>query len=250
MVKNDLLKGKVAVVTGASRGIGADIVLSLAASGADVALIARNKTLLEDVAAKVRELGQKAFVLACDLTDFENISTFFSQITAEYPKIDIWVNNAGISENLQPEDIDEERWDNLLDTNLKSVFLWTRQAYMHMQKNGGGRLIHISSIGGQKGAKANGVHYVSSKGGIISMSKGLALTGAPYGILSNTICPGLIATDMAVQLGFSEEYIKTVPLGRLGSGEDIAGAVVYLASPLADYVTGATIDVNGGLYLR
>ncbi|MBQ6733864.1 MAG: SDR family oxidoreductase, partial [Lachnospiraceae bacterium] len=224
--------------------------LLCAEHGADLVLMARNTSLLEQAAQEIRAIGGKALPVSCDLTDYTMIPGVIERIVSEFGRIDVWVNNAGISLNVAPEDLTEEMWNTLMDVNLKSVFLWSQAAYRQMMKQKSGRLIHISSIGGQKGARNNGVHYVASKGGIIAMSKGLALTGAPYGITSNTICPGLVDTDMAVELGFDEAYISQVPLKRLATGRDIGGAVVYLSSALSDYVTGATLDVNGGLYLR
>ena len=245
----DLLKNKVAVVTGASRGIGAAIAVKMAQYGADVVLLARNAEKLEQTAQKIRKLGRKALPIACDIKDIHMIPQVMARIQQTFPDQHIWVNNAGISQNISLEALDESHWDALMDINLKATFFWSQAAFNLMKKDGG-RIIHIASIGGQKGARSNGLHYVASKGGLIALSKGLALNGAPYGILSNVVCPGLIDTDMAVQLDFDRAYIQQVPLNRLGTPDDIAGACVYLASPLANYVTGATIDVNGGLYLR
>lgn len=245
-----LLSGKTAVVTGASYGIGRATALAFAQHGADVALLARSAEKLSETAELVRQRGRRALPIPCDVTDLSSIPAVMEQLLSQFPKVDIWVNNAGISQNIPLEQLEEADWDALMAVNLKAVFFWSKAIYSVMKAQGGGRLIHIASIGGQKGARNNGLHYVASKGGVIALSKGFALNGAPYQILSNVVCPGLIDTDMASQLGFDSAYIQQVPLQRLGSAEDVAGACVYLGSSLSNYVTGATLDVNGGLYLR
>lgn len=175
----DLLKNQVAVVTGASRGIGEAIALNMAKYGADVVLLARNAEKLEQTAQKIRSLGRIALPITCDIKDIHVIPQVMAQIQQTFPALHIWVNNAGISQNISLEALDESHWDTLMDINLKAAFFWS-QAVFELMKKDGGKIIHIASIGGQKGARNNGLHYVASKGGLIALSKGLALNGAPY----------------------------------------------------------------------
>lgn len=247
-----LLSGKSMIITGGSRGIGRDIALLLAQNGARVALVARNAGKLAEVCEEIAAAGGEAIGVPCDISHTQCIPDAIAAVLARYGRIDALVNNAGVSDCVRPEDITEQMWDRLMDVNLKAVFFWSQAVYRQLlAQGGGGTLIHVASIGGQRGAKWSGAHYCASKGGVIAMSKALAVCGAEFKITSNVICPGLIETDMAKELGFvSEEAAQSVPLCRLGTGMDIAGAVLYLASEYASYLTGATIDVNGGLYLR
>lgn len=243
------LKGQLAVVTGGGRGIGASTALLFAENGADIVIVERKAEDAADTMNKIEAMGRSVQAVVMDVTDFERIPEVVNGIAKKYGKIDILVNNAGISENVQPEDITEASWDRLIDINLKAVFFWTQAVYKLMMKQEHGRLIYMASIGGQRGAKFSGVHYCASKGGVLGIMKGIAQTGAKYGITSNAICPGQIDTQMAMELNMNRDC-SAIPLGRFGSAEDVANAALFFALPASGYITGMTIDVNGGMYIR
>ena len=247
------LNGKVALVTGSSRGIGKGIALSLARAGADVVVnYVGSEQAANDVAAQIREMGRRALVVRADVSAAEDVRSLFAQIMATFGKLDILVNNAGTS---QPRDIFEmtnEDWDRIIRTNLTSGMLCSRAAMEIMREQRSGRIIFISSVVGERGALFGHVHYAATKSGQIGMVKTLARTAAPLGITVNAIAPGIILTELLLQT-HGEDGVRAlgedIPLG-LGTVEDIGAAAVYLASDEAHYVTGATIDVNGGTNFR
>ena len=247
------LNGKVALVTGSSRGIGKGIALSLARAGADVVVnYVGSEEAANDVAAQIREMGRRALVVRADVSAAEDVRALFAQIMDTFGKLDILVNNAGTS---QPRDIFEmtdEDWDRIIRTNLTSGMLCSRAAMEIMREQRSGRIIFISSVVGERGALFGHVHYAATKSGQIGMVKTLARTAAPLGITVNAIAPGVILTELLLQT-HGEDGVRAlgedIPLG-LGTVEDIGAAAVYLASDEAHYVTGATIDVNGGTNFR
>jgi len=247
------LNGKVALVTGSSRGIGKGIALSLARAGADVVVnYVGSEQAAHEVAAEIEKMGRRAIVVRADVSDAEDVRALFAKIMETFGRLDILVNNAGTS---QPRDIFEmtdEDWERIIRTNLTSGMLCSRAAMEIMREQKYGRIIFISSVVGERGALFGHVHYAATKSGQIGMVKTLARTAAPLGITVNAIAPGVILTELLVQTHGEDGVRKLgedIPLG-LGTVEDIGAAAVYLASDEAHYVTGATIDVNGGTNFR
>lgn len=247
------LNGKVALVTGSSRGIGKGIALSLARAGADVVVnYVGSEQAAHEVAAEIEKMGRRALVVRADVSDAAQVRALFANIMETFGRLDILVNNAGTS---QPRDIFEmtdEDWERIIRTNLTSGMLCSRAAMEIMREQKYGRIIFISSVVGERGALFGHVHYAATKSGQIGMVKTLARTAAPLGITVNAIAPGVILTELLVQTHGEDGVRKLgedIPLG-LGAVEDIGAAAVYLASDEAHYVTGATIDVNGGTNFR
>lgn len=250
------LTGKVALVTGASSGIGRASSLALAAQGAKVAVAARRIEKLQDLAAEIKSRGHEAIALQMDVTKKDEITKAVAKTVETYGRLDILLNNAGVAEFTAFMDMTEEQWDKTIDTNLKGYFLVAQAAAREMVKNnppaGGGRIINIASIasGGVGVGFPSVAHYCASKGGIVAFTEALADELAPMGILVNCIGPGLIITEMTEGIlkdpKQAEGLLARVPLKRAGKPEEIAGAVVYFASNEASYTTGATLYVDGG----
>ena len=249
---------KTAIVTGGGRGIGRAIALTLAQKKIDVAItyVARQDRC-EQTAAEIRAHGVDALVVQADVTQRESVRQLISTVTGEFGRIDILVNNAGILQQKPFNTITDEDWDTMLATNLKSVFLCSQESMPVMIRQagagqGGGSIINISSSGGQLGGML-AVHYAVSKAGVISLTRSLARVGAPDGIRVNCVTPGLIETEMSQKEIRSEvgqqKITKEIPLRRAGQVEEVATAVAFLASDEASYITGQTINVNGGLYM-
>jgi len=252
-IRSDLcLKNKVVLVTGSSRGIGQAIALEAARSGADIVVTYRKQARsAESVASEIRKLERKALALQVDVSSRASIKKMFSQVLETFSRIDVLVNNAGILQQKPFMKLSEADWDRIMDVNLKGAFLCSQAVFPIMQRQGGGRIINISSSGGQLGGTL-AVHYAASKAGVICLTKSLARIGAPHGILVNCIAPGLIETEMTLQEIAStegQEKIRQIPLKRTGTPEEIAQSVVFLASENASYITGQTIAINGGLYM-
>jgi 3-oxoacyl-[acyl-carrier protein] reductase len=239
------LKGKTALVTGASGGIGKDIARGLYAAGAAVALSGTRKEALDLLAG---ELGERAHVLACDLSDREQTEKLVPAAEAALGTLDILVNNAGITRDMLFMRLKDEDWDAVLNVNLTSAFRLSRAALRGMMRKRFGRIIGITSIVGVTGNAGQG-NYAAAKAGMIGMSKSLAAEVAARGITVNCVAPGFIESPMTDALtdAQKETILRVVPAGRLGTGADVAAAVVYLASNEAAYVTGQTLHVNGGL---
>ncbi|WP_196796799.1 SDR family NAD(P)-dependent oxidoreductase [Sporosarcina sp. P33] len=243
------LTDKVAIVTGASKGIGREIALALAKCGADVALIARGEKELIEVSKEIEELGRKSLVVPLDLMNIEEIDEKVELIQKHFGKIDILINNAGLNIAKPALEVTEEDWDLVLDINLKSVFFISKAVGKHMIPNKQGKIINMSSqmafVGFYKRAA-----YSSSKGGITQMTKALSIEWAEHNVNVNAIAPTFIKTPMTESMfeeeGFQEEVLNRIPLKRLGKVEDILGAVIYLASPSSNLVTGHTLVVDGG----
>lgn len=245
------LEGRSAIVTGASRGIGKSIAVVLARAGAKVALAARNADLLRQVAHEISAEGGEALVWPTDVRDPLQCSDLVSAVLQAWGRVDILVNNAGVGASGPIDTVSEERWDEVLDTNLKSMFLLSQAVAPQMQAQGWGRIVNISSIAAQTGGISGAVAYSASKGGALAFTKSLARDLAPFGITVNAITPGQIQTDMgSVPDDRLPEILRLIPLGRLGVPEDIAFPTLFLCSEEAGYITGATLDVNGGILKR
>lgn len=244
------LTGKVALVTGASSGIGRGIAIALAIQGTNVAVTARRLEKLEAVAGEIKSRGKEALAIRMDVTKRTEVDTAVAQTIKTFGKLDILVNNAGILDYSPFLEMKEEAWNKVIDTNLKGYFYCAQAAGREMAKQKWGRIINIASIasGGVGIGYPMIVHYVASKGGIIGFTEALAAELGPMGITVNAIGPGAIETEMTATM--TEEQTKgmiaRLPIKRIGKPEDIAAAVVYFASNEASYATGATLYVDGG----
>ncbi len=247
------LEGKTALVTGASRGLGRGIALVLAELGADVAVNYRSAEIeARKVCDAIRALGRRAVPIRADVGDPARVEALFNRTLGEFGRLDILVNNAGATRAQDIFETNPEDWEFILRTNLTSAFLCSKQAMTIMRERGGGRIVFISSIVGERGALFGHVHYAATKSGMFGMVKTLARTGAPHGITVNAVAPGIIETELLEQTHGRNEIDKLaagVPLG-LGRPRDVGLAVAYLCSEGGRYITGATLDVNGGMYLR
>lgn len=241
---------RIALVTGASRGIGRACALSLAEAGHHVVLAARQMQKLEDAAAQIREKGGVATVISLDLGNAENIRESFKALLAKVGRVDVLVNNAGITKDMLAMRMKGEDWEEVLRVNLTGTFLVSQAAMQGMIKERWGRIINISSVVGQTG-NAGQANYVASKAGMIGLTKTLAQELASRNVTVNAIAPGFIATDMTAVLNdqVKEKMLALIPAKRFGSAEDIAGVVTFLASDAAAYITGQVIGVNGGMYM-
>lgn len=243
-------KNKIALVTGAGQGLGRGIAKALASQGYDLVISDINQKILEEVGAEIKLLGVKVKVVVGDVSNRQAVEAIFKETVAEFGSLDVLVNNAGIYPFVSFAEMTEEQWDKVMSVNLKSLFLCSQAAIKIMPN--GGRIINISSIASIIGFSGL-VHYCASKGGADSMTRALALELAQRQITVNGIAPGGIITPGASQ-GMNDETkrqtIAMVPLGRFGEAEDIAAAVLFLASAGASYITGQTIVVDGGWTLR
>lgn len=245
------LDGKTAVVTGASRGIGRAIAIELAKEGANVVVnYSGSKEKAEQVVEEIKKLGTKAISVQANVSDAESVQNLMKEAIEQFGSIDILVNNAGITRDNLIMRMKEEEWDDVINTNLKGVFLATKAVTRQMMKQRSGRIINISSVVGVLG-NAGQANYVAAKAGVIGLTKTTARELASRNILVNAVAPGYIATEMTEAL--PEDVKKTItdqiPLSKIGNPEHIAKAVVFLASDDASYITGQTIHVDGGLYM-
>ena len=248
-MQNISLEGSVAVVTGSGRGIGLSIARQLAKAGATIALVDINQSLVEAAAAGLNEeFGQLANAFVADLTDADQVKELFENIYAKLGKVDILVNNAGITRDSLMLRMKESEWDAVINTNLRSAFLCTKAVTKDMMKQRHGKIINISSVVGIMG-NAGQANYCASKAGLIGFTKSLARELGSRGVNVNAVAPGYIQTDMTEKLPESakEAMLSQVPLNRPGQPEDVSKAVFFLASPLADYLTGQVICVDGGM---
>ena len=241
------LNNKIAIVTGASQGIGKIIAFELAKSGAHVACISRNKKAIESIVEEITINGGQASSFPCDISDSDTLSEIITEIIKENSRIDILVNNAGITKDSLLMRMSIEQWDDVINTNLKVAFHCTTAVVRYMMKNKFGRIINITSIVGLTG-NAGQANYAASKAGLIGMTKSIAKEVASRGITANCIAPGWIETSMTDKLSgeVKNEFLSHIPVGRIGSPDDIANAVIFLASDEAGYITGQTITVDGG----
>lgn len=242
---------KVALVTGASRGIGRAIALELAQRGYDVAInYAGSEDKAKEVAASVEQFGRKAIVVKADVTNESDVKSMVKSVITELGSIDILVNNAGITRDNLLIRMKEDEFDQVINTNLKGVFLCMKAASRPMMKQRSGKIINISSVVGISGNPGQ-MNYVAAKSGVIGMTKTAAKELASRNILVNAVAPGFIDTDMTEQLDDSirAELLKLIPLERLGKAKDVAKVVAFLASDDANYITGQTIQVDGGMVM-
>ena len=244
------LQGKTALVTGGAQGIGKAIAVALARAGADVAVSDVNLDKANETAAELSALGVKAFAIGGNVADAEQAAKMVDEAVQKLGRLDILVNNAGITRDNLIMRMKEEDWDLVLDVNLKGSFNCAKAALKHMSKARSGRIINIASVVGAMG-NAGQANYVASKAGLIGLTKTIAREYASRNVTANAVAPGFIDTAMTQALSekVREELMKQIPLGRLGTAEDVAGAVKFLASDAAAYITGMVVHVNGGMYM-
>jgi len=244
------LKDKVALLTGASQGIGRETALALAEAGAKVAACARNEEKLAALVGEIVNAGGEAVAVKMDVADAEQIKAGFRQVLEKFGRLDILVNNAAITRDGLAVRMKQDDWDAVIRTNLTGAHLCIQQALSTMMRARAGRIINISSVVAEMG-NAGQSNYVAAKGGLVGLTKAIAIEIASRGVTVNAVAPGFIATPMTDVLPDKvKEDLKTrIPLGRMGSARDVAAAIVFLASDEAAYITGHVLDVNGGLYL-
>lgn len=244
------LEGRVAMVTGASQGIGRACALSLAAQGASIAAVARNQQKLDELVQQIAAAGGQASAIVADVADDEQIKAGVKNALAQFGKIDILVNNAGITRDQLVMRMKRADWDAVLNTNLTSAYVCIQQVIGSMLKQRWGRIINITSVFGQTG-QAGQANYAASKAGLIGLTMAMAREVASRNITCNAVAPGFIETSMTE--GLSEELkqsaLKMIPLGRVGKPEEIASAVCFLAREEAAYITGHVLNVNGGMLM-
>ncbi len=248
------LTGKVALITGASSGIGHATAQALANCAAAVAInYNRNEAGAEQLKNQILDAGGKAITIQADVTLAADVNTLVRRTTDELGPIDILVNNAGsLIERLRILDLTEERWDQVVDLNMKSVFLCCKAVAASMMERKTGTIINLSSIAGRNGGALGSLHYSTAKGGIISFTKGLAKELAPFGIRVNAVSPGVIDTPYHEQFStpdMMKGYVNAIPLGRVGRSDEVAKVIAFLASDAASYLVGETIEVNGGMLM-
>jgi 3-oxoacyl-[acyl-carrier protein] reductase len=244
------LEGRVALVTGASQGIGHACALDLAREGAKVAVAARNRAKLDELVAQITAAGGNAAAFVMDVADEEQVKAGIKAALAHFGKIDILINNAGITRDQLVMRMKRADWDSVLNTNLTSAYLCIQQVIGSMLKQRWGRIINITSVFGQMG-QAGQANYAASKAGLIGLTMAMAREVASRNITCNAVAPGFIETSMTAALSeeFKQAAVKQIPLGRVGSPEDVAAAVRFLASDEASYITGHVLNVNGGLLM-
>ena len=243
------LEGKTCLVTGGSRGIGKAIALTLAKFGADVAITyARSSEAANEIKEEIESLGKKAKAIKADAVNFDEATNVINEVVSDWGKIDVLVNNAGITRDTLLLRMSENDWDDVITTNLKSVFNYSKACARPMMKNRGGSVINIGSVVGLNG-NAGQANYSASKAGLIGFTKSYAKELASRGIRSNAVAPGYIITDMTEALGdkLLDGIKAATPLGRAGEVQEVADAVVFLASDMSSYITGEVIRVDGGM---
>jgi 3-oxoacyl-[acyl-carrier protein] reductase len=246
------LVGKTVLITGASRGLGKAVALGFAEKGADILVnYVRDTTAAEATAKAIRELGRRAHIVQANAAERNDVRRMFAEAINAFGRIDILVNNAGVNKRGWFQEITDEDWDMILDTNLKGPFICCQELFPHMIENGGGRIINMSSVASQyHGPKT--VHYAVSKAGLNSLTRVLARYGAPHNILINAVAPGLILTDQTreeFESGAVTPLLDMTLLKRGGTEDDVVQACLYLADPRQSYTTGQVLAVSGGAYL-
>jgi 3-oxoacyl-[acyl-carrier protein] reductase len=244
------ISGKIALVTGAAQGIGRTIALALANDGADVAICDVNLDAAQITANDIENTGRKSIALKANVAASADVTAMIDKVVEKFGKIDILVNNAGITRDGLILRMKDEDWDLVLSINLKGSFLCTKAALKYMSKQRTGTIINIASIVGAMG-NAGQANYVASKAGLIGLTKTIAREYANRGITANAVAPGFIDTAMtqALSENIRQDLMKQIPMGKLGTPQDVANAVRFLSSPWASYITGQVIHVNGGMYM-
>ena len=250
MTVSKRLEGQVAIVTGASRGIGRAVAIALATEGAKVVVnYAKSSQAADAVVAEIEGMGSEAIALQADVAQTEQVNALFSAVLEQWGRIDILVNNAGITRDTLLIRMKLEDWQAVIDLNLTGVFLCTKAASKVMLKQRSGRIINVTSVVGEMG-NAGQANYSASKAGVIGFTKSIAKEVASRGITVNAVAPGFITTDMTADLKVGEEVLKMIPLGRYGQPDEVAGLIRFLAADAAAaYITGQVINVDGGMVM-
>lgn len=251
-MKGKYLSERVAIVTGASKGIGKEIALTFAELGAKLVITCKENTkLLEQAADEIKELGNEVYCFVGDLSKNSEADRLIDKTKDHFGKLDILINNAGITDPRGFETISEDNWDRMINMNLKSVYNCTYYAIPLLKNSGRGRIINVSSVCGKSGGIGAGAHYCAVKAGLIGFSKSLANQYAEYGITVNAIAPAMINTEMISWRSeeLMQEHVNLIPLKRIGQCNEVADAVAFLSSDYASFITGYTMDINGGLYM-
>jgi len=248
-MKKNLLFDKVAIITGGTRGIGRSIVLALCREGADcVFTYTKNPATAESLAKEVQCMGRRAVPFQLDVRDFEGTKAFIEEVKKKFGRIDMLVNNAGITRDKSLMMMDKEDWSEVIDTDLTGIFNTTRACIITFLKQKSGNVVNISSVSGIHPLPGQ-VNYAAAKAGVIGFTKALAKEVAPYNIRVNAVAPGFVDTDMtsALKETYREKAMKMIPLGRFGTSDEVAQAVVFLMSETSQYITGQVIQIDGGL---
>lgn len=246
------LTGKVAIITGASSGIGVQLAKTFADQGASVAILARRYEKLEGLSKEIEAMGGKAFPVKCDVTREEDVIKAVAAIIDKFGKIDILINNAGVASAGSVENVEEAEWDRVMDANVKGAFLMSKHVVKHMKERKYGKIVNVASVCGLIGSKNAPLHaYNASKGAVINLTRGMGTSLIQHGITVNGIGPSLFRTEMTETSLYSEDYLKmynaVCPAGRPGNTDELDGAVIYFASDASSYTTGQTLFVDGGL---
>jgi NAD(P)-dependent dehydrogenase (short-subunit alcohol dehydrogenase family) len=255
-MKNYLdLSGKVALVTGAGSGIGRATAIALAEAGAVVAInYHRNEAGAEETKRKIVAAGGRAITVRADVTGPADVRRMVAETVAAFGPVDILVNNAGsLVERLRLLELTEARWDEVIDLNLKSAFLCAQAVAGSMVERGGGVIVNVTSIAGRNGGALGSIHYSTAKGGMITLTKGLAKELTPHGVRVNAVSPGVIDTPFHEQFSTPEalrNFVNVIPMGRVGAPEEVARVILFLASGASSYLAGETVEVNGGMLME
>ena len=244
------IEGKVAIVTGAGRGMGREVARKLVELGAYVVI---NDVTLDDAKASIEDISpsgnQKMFAIDGDVTNKNDVDNLIIKTSDKFGGIDILVNNAGVLRPTKVIDIEEEEWDWVVNVNLKGTYLCSRAVLPSMMSRGWGRIVNFSSTAGKNVSTVGGAHYTAAKAGILGFTRHLAKESAQFGITVNSVCPGLIATEMVLSTineSQIKSYVSSFPISRMGQPYEVADLVAFLASNKASYITGASLDINGG----
>ncbi len=253
------LEGRSAIITGSSKGLGRAMAIAMAKEGADIVVNGRDVEAMEETGAEIEALGRRAIIAKGDIRKIDQVREMVEKAVSEFGKVDILVNNAGgaLFTPVFFEELTEEDWDKVVDTNLRAVFLCCREVWKYMKEMRYGKIVNVSSLSGRMhGAQLSGVHYSSAKAGLGGLTRQLAYEFGPFGVTVNAVAPGLFMSTQRVRdlwnsrdEEFKKEFLKSVPLRKVGEPKELAPAVVFLASDDSSYITGATIDVNGGRYM-
>jgi 3-oxoacyl-[acyl-carrier protein] reductase len=243
--------GRVAVITGGARGIGAGIVADLAASGAIVAIVDRDAATAGALAASLTEAGGKVQAFECDVSDTAQVDATITRVAASLGPVDLLVNNAGIGDFVSFPEITRERWDRMLDIHLTGAYNCCHAVMPEMIARRSGRVVNVSSVAGKRGDFIGNAHYTAAKAGLIGLTKSLAAWAAPHEVRVNAIAPGIVDTELTREMSEAHRAttVSRIPLGRFASPAEIAAVVTFLLSDASSYIVGETINVNGGSYL-